>query len=94
MDAIAAFPWFQAWTHNLYVALPNFCSSQDYDHHGISNHLQIKHDPQNPTINQGSSKCCLSEMKGKTHVDFNEASLQDHGGMKCIYSSRSFIRVI
>lgn len=66
-------------------------SSPDYDHHGISNHLQIKHVQHNPIINQGSSKCCLSEMKGKTHVDFNEASLRDDGSMKCVYSSCSFI---
>lgn len=61
--------------HNLCAALPNFRSSEDYDHHVIANHLQIKHDQHNPTINQGSSKCCLSEIKGKTHVGFNEASL-------------------
>lgn len=44
MDAIAVFPWFQSQSYNLYVALPNFCSSEDYDHHIIANHLQIKHD--------------------------------------------------
>lgn len=79
MDAIAVFPWFQLRSHNLCAALPNFRSSEDYDHHVIANHLQIKHDQHNPTINQGSSKCCLSEIKGKTHVGFNEVSLQDDG---------------
>lgn len=80
--------------HTISVVLPNFCSSEDYDHHVIANHLQIKHDQHNPTINQGSSKCCLSETKGKTHVGFNKASLQDDGVVKCYYISCSFIRVI